>query len=560
MRGGAAAWTTARATGPPAVQCLRDLLEVQATRWPHRPLVTLDGVTLSYSEVDAAANRAANLLLGLGHSSGDLVVARCGNGLPLLVTWLGCVKAGMVFVPVNPLLEGDPLRAVLADVGPLSIICEVPLLPAVLSVIPGVPTVRRILVADAPGTARGDGHGSRGWRRLLEAPAVRPPVELEPWQASCAGASPAPPPSLPDDPGAPAKLMYTSGTTGEAKGVLWSRRCEVTHAVAYGQELLPIAPGEALYCCLPLVHVTAQGTFGAALTRGGRITIDRRFDPFCFWDRVRAAEAVAFPHVGTLLATLCRTGPPTPDAAPLVRWIMGSGAPVDVWRALEHRLGVLLIETWGQTESASCWMVPGTLPQRPGTVGHPSPRFEARLTDDRGHEAAPGEPGELWIRPLEPGVMFDGYRGGGRLTRESWTADGWYRTGDRLRQEPDGAYAFTGRQRETVRRRGEMVATAAIERAALACPGVGEAAAVGVPADRPGDEEVLLVVAPLPGCRLVAGDVWAALRLTLPRFMLPRYVRVMAELPKTATTRVRKVRLAADGSRGAWDARRARSR
>ena len=552
----------------PEVATVRALLECQAARLGSRPFVTMDGETWTYAAVDEAANRVANLLLDRGHRPGDVVGALAGNGFALLATWWGCAKAGLVSLPVNALLRGAPLAAVLADAEVTTVVCEAGLAGALSAITASLPRLRRVLVATPPGSPGGDAAISA--RAGLGAHAglgAQAGLAIEDFEAAFEAAARAAPPALDDDPGAATKLLYTSGTTGEPKGVQWSRACEATHAVAYGDELLPIAEGEALYCCLPLAHITCQGTTLAALRRGGRITIDRRFDPFGFWPRVRDAEAVAFTYVGTLLAVLAQRPPHAAEGESALRWILGSAAPADRWRALEERFGVSIIETWGQTETASCWTAPASLPQRPGTVGRPSPRFEARLVPEteraapgaaRTRETAAAEVGELWIRPKRPHVLFDGYRSRGRLVAEGWTEDGWYRTGDLFRWTDEGDLAFVVRVRESVRRRGELIATAEIERVALGLPGVGEAVAVGVPADDGVEEELLLAVVAAAGAALDPGELWAALRSRLPKFMVPRYVALRVELPKTPTTRVRKHLVAAEGTAGAFDARAGR--
>jgi crotonobetaine/carnitine-CoA ligase len=348
--------------------------------------------------------------------------------------------------------------------------------------------------------------------------------------------------------------MYTSGTTGTPKGVLWSRHCEATWASAY-VGLLGIDEGEGAYCCLPLFHVTCQGTVLGTLLRGGRLTVDARFSAFRFWSRIREADAAVFTFVGTILSVLAKRAPRPDDADNPVRRILGAAAPVDLWREIERRFDVEIVETWGQTETASCWTSPAQLPQRPGTVGRANERWEARIVDDEGEEVGPGAVGELWMRPRQAHVMFEGYVGPEGVTDEAWTPDGWYRTGDLLVRDHDGDFAFRGRLREAIRRRGEMIAAGEIEAAALSHPEVLEAAAVGVPADDWGEEEVKLCVVLGPDGGISPPELVAFLAERLPRFMVPRYVDVRAEMPKTPSTRVQKYRLSAEGAAGAWDAR-----
>jgi crotonobetaine/carnitine-CoA ligase len=192
----------------------------------------------------------------------------------------------------------------------------------------------------------------------------------------------------------------------------------------------------------------------------------------------------------------------------------------------------------------------------------PTERFEARIVDGEGRSLEAGKPGELWMRPREPHVMFAGYlgdRGPAEPTREAWTADGWYRSGDLLAWTDDGELRFVGRVRDAIRRRGEMIAPSFVEEAAIGHPAVVEAAAVGVPAEDGVEEEILVcvVAADTPGgSDLDLSDFARFLADALPRYLVPRYVRVVAELPKTPTTRVRKFELREQGTAGAWDTRK----
>ncbi len=537
------------------VTSLRALLERQADLHGARPVIHLADASLTYRELDELADRVAEVLgRGTTSSGGGVVAALCRNRSAMLGTWLGCAKAGQVFLPVNPLLTKEPLRAVLAHSRAATVVVDVALLPALDAIRAGLPHLGRVLVAGGP-----PGPGDLSYDDLVE------------------GASGHAPPALAVDPGAPAKLMYTSGTTGVPKGVVWSRACEAIHGTAYGDELVTVDPGEAVYTCLPLSHVTCQGTVLATLWRGGQVTVDDGFDAFGFWRRIRETDAVMFTFVGTILSVLGRRRPRPDDIDNPVRRILGAAAPLDLWHHVESRFGLEIVDVWGQTETASCWTMPRSLPQAPGTIGRETSRFEARLApidpatgevhpttgeDPAGAEGDPGRPGELWIRPTRPHLLFDGYlrgideRGHLEVDRSAFTADGWYRTGDLATRTVDGDLRFTGRIREAIRRRGEMISSSDIEAAARAHHGVAEAAAVGVPADDGVEQEIKVCVVPHDDTRLAPAHLHDHLRRTLPKFMVPRYVDVRPELPKTPSTRVRKFALEAEGTEGSWDARR----
>jgi len=526
------------APAPALEPALGAKLSAQARRLGPRPFITLPDGALSYADLDTLSDRFAAALAGHGYTAGDVVAVLCGNGIPLVVAWFACAKLGTIFMPVNTLLDGALLRAVLAHAGARFILCDRARSPAVQAVRADLPQLRDVIVAtDAPPTdttpfaAFLDEAASTGITEIARAPEI--------------------------DPARPGKLLYTSGTTGQPKGVLWSRACESTHGAAYARELLPISEGEGLYTCLPLAHVTAQGTVLAALWGGGHVTVDARFDPFRFWARTRAANARAFTFVGTILSVLAQRPPRPDDADNPVEWALGAATPVAAWRDIERRFGLTIIETWGQTETASCWTAPSTLPQRPGTVGRAAPRFAATLVDEQGLEVAPGQVGELWMCPRQPHVMFAGYLH--EDARSAWTADGWYRTGDLMTRTADGDYTFQARLRDAIRRRGELISARAIEEAALTHPAVLEAAAVGVPARDGVEEEVKLCVVPRAGMRLSPAELSGRLEPLLPAFMRPRYIELRADLPKTASSRVRKFLLTAEGTAASWERPRRRT-
>lgn len=510
------------------------LLERQATRLGARPFIKLPDGDLTYAQTDTLANSMAQVLRGLGHGPGDVVMGLSRNRIALLATWFGCAKLGAVFMPINALLTGETLRTVAAQSGGRVIVCDPALHGVLASVRHGLPALAHVL---APGPAEAVPPGALPLDPLLAGSVSTAPADLDMADA-----------------GAPAKLMYTSGTTGIPKGVVWSRTCEAVWAEHYGDELFETAEGETAYTCLPMFHVTCQGTVLASLRRGGRVVVDETFEPLRFWRRIREENAVIFTFVGTILSVLARRAAQPGDADNPVRRIVGAAAPTDLWRDVEHRFGVEILETWGQTETASCWMFPRRLPSTPGRVGIPSDRWQARLVDTGGTDVAPGHAGELWMRPLRPHVMFEGYLGD-RGLESPWGGDGWYHTGDLLVRHDEGDHSFTGRLREAVRRRGEMIPSAVIETAALDHPSVGEAAVVGVPADDGVEEEIKLCVTAADGEHVDVVQLHADLVARLPAFMVPRYIVVLGILPKTPTTRVRKVELREQGVAGAWDAR-----
>jgi len=514
---------------PPTLMTLRDRIEGAVAEHRDEECLVLPDARLSYAEVDRLADATANALLERGVREGDVVMTLCHNGMAIVATWFACIKLGAVFAPLNASLRGDPLAHVMARAAGRVLVCDAPFAAAAMHAASDAATQRRVLVAGGAPPA-----GSESFERAIAAAGTQPPATNTP------------------NPAAPARLMFTSGTTGESKGVLWSRNAEMLHAIHYGDELVRTASGETVYTCLPLFHVTAQGTLLGTMLRGGRIAVDRRFDALRFWARTRAEHAVFFPYVGTIISTLQARAPRRNDIDNPVRRAMGSATPAGLWRDFEERFGLTLEDVWGQTETASCWTHAAPSGPVPGTVGMASDRFRARIVRESGSDASDGEAGELWIHPVEPHVIFEGYADGPAVRGGMAHHDGWYRTGDLLSRGSSSLLTFHGRLREAIRRRGETIPPAEIEAVALQHPSVVEAAAVGVPADDGVEDEILLCVV-TRGPTPTPSSLHAFLRQRLPRFMVPRFIRSLEALPKTATTRIRRLELREGGRAGAWD-------
>jgi crotonobetaine/carnitine-CoA ligase len=220
-------------------------------------------------------------------------------------------------------------------------------------------------------------------------------------------------------------------------------------------------------------------------------------------------------------------------------------------QAFADRFGVDVYTTFNMTETS--WpLVSERNPAARGTCGRPRPGVEARIVDDNDCEVAPGAAGELILRTDTPWAMNHGYHNNPEATARAWR-NGWFHTGDAFRRDEDGNFFFVDRLKDAIRRRGENISSFEVEAELMAHPAVREAAAVAVPSEH-GEDEVLAVVAPVAGGSVDPAELLGFLVPRMPHFMVPRYVRVLAELPKTPTQKVQKNLLRADGvTPDTWD-------
>ena len=446
---------------------------------------------VSTPEILDLARRAAGDLRRRGAGPKGRCAVMIDNSLALLVAWLGAALAGAEFVPINTRLRGDVLRFMLED-------ADVAL-----------------VVAEALHKATIEASGAE----------LIPVVEAASWLAGLGRE----PPARAGDSGGGC-MIYTSGTTGRPKGVQWTSETQAMHANSYARELLPLIPGEQAYSCLPLFHVTCMGVTMAALLQGATVHIDPRFSLSQFWSRVAQTGAVAFPYVGTILTMLLNDERPTPPHR--VRLAIGAAAPADVYERFELRFGLRLLETWGQTETASIWLA--NHDRVPGSIGRSCPRAEFRVVPVEGVTGA----GELQVRPLDRRSMMNGYHGNPQASAEAWDGD-WYRTRDLVSGNADNSFVFAGRLADCMRRRGENVSAYEVELAVLKCPDLLEAAVVGVPSEL-GEEDIALYYVLREGKGTKAQEIEAWCRKALSDFMVPRYYCGVPEFPKTETQRIQK--------------------
>jgi crotonobetaine/carnitine-CoA ligase len=316
-----------------------------------------------------------------------------------------------------------------------------------------------------------------------------------------------------------------------------------------GVEGAQLTEDDSFYCFIPLFHVAGKfiGIMGAMMT-GGRVVLDTRFSVEAFLPRVREYGcSVALMH-GPLVEMLYQL-PEAPDDAdnPLTR-IMASPFPSRIALDFQRRFCLRGIETWGMTEVTIPIWQPFDEPLRIGSCGRlREEHFDMRILDPHTDEEVPvGHTGEMALRPKRPWTMMQGYFHNEEATIGAWR-NLWFHTGDLANVAEDGYVYFVDRVKERIRRRAENISSFEIEAAGLLHPQIAECAAVGVPSEFEGDDDVLLCVILVDGVSVQPEAILRFLANQLPHFMVPRYLRFMDQLPRTPTGKPQKAALRAEG-------------
>jgi acyl-CoA synthetase (AMP-forming)/AMP-acid ligase II len=483
---------------------------------------------ISFGEFAQAAHRFASGLRERGITGGDRVAILMGNRLEFLIATYGTFLARAVLVPINAQLTPSEISYVAGHAEIHALVTELRLLPVVGAIRP-CPD----LVVVAPSLEPGEeaGTGAVPWEDLLARSAAQPPQAL--------------PEVAADD---LAAIQYTSGTTALPKGVVHTHRSLLAAGIGRGWGM-GYDTGDTMMIVSPLFHLNAQLVVIMALAAHFRIVLPPKFSGSRFWGDVHRRRVTSINGLTTIPRLLLLRDPDPGERGSPLRSVAGT-IDHELHRAFEKRFGVALVPVYGLTEDPMPVMAPraGFPPEmdaKVGSVGLPvDPSVHRiRIVDEAGRDLPPGQTGEIVKR--SPATM-KGYwkdpEGTAAVLQEGWLA-----TGDLGYLDEDGFLFFVSRKKDAIRRSGEMIAAAEVEAAIGSHPGVAEVAVVGVPDPVRGEEVKAFVVltAGLSPADLPPAAILAHCAERLAPFKLPRYLEYRAELPKTATLRIRKESLRA---------------
>ncbi len=482
-----------------------------AAKEPERLYASYEGAPITFGDLDRMSATLAARLAAMGVRRGDRVALMLRNSPASLALMFAIARAGFVWVPVNVQLRGEALRHILTHCDPRIVIADADCLEAIRESEADLSHAMLLVTGDAPA-------GTTPLAPLMEG-----------------AASHDEPLPLPEDDFA---IMYTSGTTGPAKGV------QVTHRMLRlaGEGALLVAAardGDALYVWEPLYHIGGAQLIVLPLRLRVSLHMVARFSASRFWQEVTSVGATHIHFLGGILQILLKQLESPLDRTHGVRIAWGGGCPRDVWRPFEERFGVQIRECYGMTECSSftTFNDVGVV----GSVGRPMPWFSVALLDEDGATVPQGARGEIVVRTTDPRALTRGYFRNPAATAKALRGDAFH-TGDSGSWDEAGNLIFHGRMTDSVRVKGENVSAWEVEHVAAQHPAIEDCAMIGVATDI-GEQDIKLFVKPRHGATVVPADLGAWLAARLAPYQTPRYIALVEEFERTPSLRIMKHRL-----------------
>jgi long-chain acyl-CoA synthetase len=500
-----------------AMRTIRHYIDWRAEEQPDKGYMIAPepGLTLSYRQLRDDSVLLGKHLLKKGLQKGDKISFMLGNGYQTTKIFLGAMYAGFVIAPLNLLAQPSQLEYVL-DHSDAKLVFftedqreKVETACKVLS-----RNIERIQIDNDAPSIFSDHEDLSGFEL--------PEVHEE------------------DD----ALLLYTSGTTGLPKGAVLSHKNMVAGGL-YTAMAHELKPEDRALCSLPLYHINGEVvTAVCPLVSGGSVVMPHKFSTSDFWDLISEYRCTWFSVVPTIISYLTNSTEIEGKGLHLeqVRFGRSASAPLPpaLQKAFEEKFNIGIVETMGLTETAAP-VFSNPLDPSKRKCGSPGQAVgnEAKIVDKSGKEAPRGTQGEIMIRG--DNVMKEYYKAP-EQTAKAMEPDGWFHTGDIGFMDKDGFVYVTGRLKELIIKGGENIAPKEIDEACYKHPAILQAAAVGIPDERYG-EEIMLCCTLKPGHSLAEDDLRLHCEMHLGKFKTPKVIRFMDDLPKGPSGKIQRLKL-----------------
>lgn len=461
-----------------------------------------------------------------GVRSGDRIGVVAHNHPTTVISLFALARLGAIMVPVNPEFRVTEMRYVLEHARVSGVLCSPSVLQMVNEACSGIEPNPWIILNESADEAL------PVFSQLLAMQSSKPPHANGNSESVCV-------------------FIYTSGTTGFPKGVMHSQKSLVMAGEAFVQRMY-LTPEERLMCVLPMFHINAICySLMGAIASGAVLILEPRFSASNFWKIACATRATEVNIIAAISNILMRRPRSEFFAEHCLRKIYGAPFSEDIYRVFQSEFNVpTLIEGYGMSEIPGALNNPFPGPHKIGSMGklstHPDPKLsltEVKIVDDGRREVPPGKVGELMVRTP---IVMKGYYRDSEATEKALRG-GWFTTGDLGWRDEDGYYWFVARKADIIRRRGENISGAEIDRVVESHPNVVQAASIPVPAEL-GEDEILVAIVTNPGATLTALEISEWCRAQLAEIKVPRFVTFLDDLPRTSTHRVEKFKLRADKS------------
>lgn len=547
---------------PAKRQTLDEILENRAQTFGDKTAVFYgpEDRAVSYNELNEMGNRIGKSLTdtGIAHQAKISLMVR--HPLQTLFAFFGIQKAGAIYSPINYDYRGATLSYQINDTNPSLLIIEDQYVGRLNDVKDDLVERPRVVVigTEAESEPLDETFDRMSFDQLLESEPVRPDVTVE-W----------------DD---IASILYTSGTTGDPKGVVQQHRWVINNYAEFSWKLQ--SPDDVTHTSLPLYHVGGlYADIVGALIAGAQVVVWDEFSSEQFWDRIDEYGATRAMLLSSMIPWLNNQPRREDDHRNTLNKVTMVPLPENHLDIAERFGFDLVISAYGSTEIGSVLagivraapdgtpedlqggMAPETVISKAEEYGVPvvdeapgkgwiggsdwKQSVDIAVVNDRDEFVDPGEVGELVGRPTEPGILFHEYDGKPEKTVEAWR-NLWFHTGDAMYRDEAGNYYFVDRIGTVIRRRGENISSGQVQDIVNSHPDVDVSAAFPVPAEEGGEDEVAIAVELAEGATLSADSLRAYLEKEMPDFMIPKYIDIVETIPTTETNKMEKYKLRDD--------------
>ncbi len=475
---------------------------------------------ITYQDMYENSNRLANILRKNGVGKGDTFVLLMRNHPEFIYALTAATTIGAIAVPIDPRYKGGKLEFIIKNSKAKCALVMDEFLDAILEILPDIKDLKIIAA------------GYKGHHNVPVNPDYPVLADL------LAEASSDPPDGfIANDPSLPCQIIFTSGTTGDPKGVVLKGDRLWIYGMM-GGVVWKYQPDDILYTGLSLTHGNAQAvTVFPAIAKEIPAVLSEKFTKSKIWDICRKYACTSFSLLGGMMSGIYNEPPKPDDADNPVRVVISAGTPRAIWEDFEKRFNVNIHEWYGAVEGGLAHNPPGFAPV--GSFGKPLEMFmEMKVVDENDNECPPGVQGEL-ISRMKQGKTEVTYLGKDEESKEK-TRGGWLRLGDICHTDENGNFYFDYRRGTELRRHGDFIQPDYVEKVIGEHPDISEVCVYGIPAETgaPGESDLVAAVMLFPGKKLDVESIRKACKKQLEANSIPSYIQLVQDMPKSSSEKI----------------------